>query len=263
MKRAAIALAILLMSNSTQAAQVLLEPVDGTGDYMTGWGDTLNSMLTELYNRGVGEIVIGTANGLYVDSETGYLGLSPATNNSPGAATPEQIQSIEEVAAKLQEGSDGTYGVSIKSNTSTFSPDSGYDSGFSVIANLPYVYHNSTNYRLIEAGTIPYHECFSILTPADADDVNVWEWSSTTTLTSLTCVALGGGTISIDLHETDSNGANGASMGLTSTCGSTKSTDNAPTDSSAASGNYARIVFGAPSGTVDEVTICINGVQSW
>lgn len=112
--------------------------------------------------------------------------------------------------------------------------------------------------------TVPFHQCFPILTPANADDVNVWEFRGTTTITSATCTAIGGGTIPVEIHETDANGANGVSVGLTFTCGATKSTDSTPTDTSIAAGNYARLVFTADAtGTVGEAVVCLDGTEVW
>lgn len=124
-----------------------------------------------------------------------------------------------------------------------------------------------TNTTISYAGTgndftMPYELPVPILTPADADDPMVDKVSRAVTLTSIDCVALGGGTISVDLQECDGNGANCASSGATiASCGATSSTDSTLTDSAIDSGDVLRIFLGAPSGTVDQVLIKINGTQ--
>jgi hypothetical protein len=49
-------------------------------------------------------------------------------------------------------GGDGYYGLSLKNNTSTFAPQSGYTGGFTIIGNLPYAYFNTALKALVYSG---------------------------------------------------------------------------------------------------------------
>lgn len=107
-----------------------------------------------------------------------------------------------------------------------------------------------------------YEVPITIISPADADDPLVDKVNRATTLTGIDCVALGGGTISIDLQECDANGANCASSGATiASCGATNSNDATLTDTSIDSGDWLKLVIGAPSGTVNQVAVKIYGTQ--
>lgn len=67
MKRLMLSVIFLIYSTSSFAAQIMLTPAEGTGDYMTGWGDKINDMFTELYAGG-GSMTWPTAAGLAVYS---------------------------------------------------------------------------------------------------------------------------------------------------------------------------------------------------
>lgn len=102
----------------------------------------------------------------------------------------------------------------------------------------------------------------TILAPADTDDPLIDKVKRATTLTGIDCVALGGGTISVDLQECDANGDNCATTGATiASCGATNTNDASLTDTSIASGAWLKLVIGAPSGTVNQVSVKVYGTQ--
>lgn len=52
MKKLYLSISFLLISSNLQAAQQILSPTEGTGNYMSGWEDKINAMFTELYASG-------------------------------------------------------------------------------------------------------------------------------------------------------------------------------------------------------------------
>jgi hypothetical protein len=126
-----------------------------------------------------------------------------------------------------------------------------------------------TNVTMDYAGTgnsitVPYELPTTVLAPADADDPLIDKANRAVTLVGVDCVALGGGTISIDIQECDANGANCATTGATiASCGATNTNDASLTNTSIDSGDWIKLVLGAPSGTVNQVAIKLYGTQIW
>lgn len=114
----------------------------------------------------------------------------------------------------------------------------------------------------ISAVAYPFREPGTILTPADADDAPWFRAGSALTLTSFGCIASGSTpSITVDLQECDSAGANCATVidgAITCNGGWDAGT---LTDTAVASGAIMRINLGAPSGTVDSIMFTLEGTQ--
>lgn len=187
----------------------------------------------------------------------------------------------------LGSGTDGTYGLSLMNNTSTFVPQSGYTGGFSVIANQPYAYVSAANVLLLTpantktltnttlntAGTgnditVPLNGLLddSITTPADADDL-IYAWTEhALILTKIYCVAQGTTpSITITLQECDdATCAAPSTIENAITCdGGLDEDDGTLTDGSIAAGAFIKILFGAPTGTVTSLKWSVKGTQVW
>jgi hypothetical protein len=104
----------------------------------------------------------------------------------------------------------------------------------------------------------------SILDPADADDF-VWrKLQFATTITDIHCIASGGGSITLTLQECDSAGANCANIDGAITCdGDGAEDDGSLTDGSADVGDWIKVLFSAPTGTVDSLSWKVYGTQVW
>jgi len=112
--------------------------------------------------------------------------------------------------------------------------------------------------------TVPYELPATLVSPADTDDPLIDKVKRATTLTGYDCVAIGGGTISVDIQECDADGANCATTGATTAaCGATNTNDATLTDTAIASGAWLKMVVGAPSGTVSQVSVKLYGTQTW
>ncbi len=104
---------------------------------------------------------------------------------------------------------------------------------------------------------------FVIKTPADADDFILFKAQTAITITDIHCIAQGGTSISMDVQECDSAGANCATVDAAITC----DTDGAEDDGTLSNGtidagDWVKIVLGAPSGTVNFLTGSIYYVET-
>jgi hypothetical protein len=111
---------------------------------------------------------------------------------------------------------------------------------------------------------LPISQTFTIVAPQDADDPLIYKFPRAATLVSLSCVALGGGTISVDIQECDADGANCTTTGATiASCGATNTDDSTLTDAAVDATDWYKLVIGAPSGTVDQVSVSLQWKESW
>lgn len=104
----------------------------------------------------------------------------------------------------------------------------------------------------ISVTTTTHQENFAIKTPVDADDFLLFKAQSAITVTDIHVIAQGGTSISVDVQECDSAGANCATVDAAITA----DTDGAQDDGAFSNGvidagDWVKIVLGAPSGTVN------------
>jgi hypothetical protein len=111
--------------------------------------------------------------------------------------------------------------------------------------------------------TRPWQYERTITSPADTDD---WLWfkaEAVLTIVSVSCVAQGTTpSITVDIQECDSDGANcSTSLSSAITCDGGNNTGTI-TDSTIDSGDWVKMLLGAPSGTVDAVSVQIAGTRA-
>jgi hypothetical protein len=104
---------------------------------------------------------------------------------------------------------------------------------------------------------------FAIKTPTDADDVLLFKAQTAITITDIHVIAQGGTSISVDIQECDSAGANCATVDAAITA----DTDGAEDDGTLSNGtidagDWVKLVLGAPSGTVNFLTGSIYYVET-
>jgi hypothetical protein len=104
-------------------------------------------------------------------------------------------------------------------------------------------------------------DTFTLINPTDTDDPLIYRALAAMTITRLDCVALGGGTISVDVQECDANGASCASGGISVTAAATNASDTSFTDAAIDSGDWLKMVIGAPSGTVNQVACSLQWTE--
>lgn len=100
-----------------------------------------------------------------------------------------------------------------------------------------------------------YQENFVVKSPADADDFLLFKARQAITITDIHVIAQGGTSISVDIQECDSAGANCSSVDAAITA----DTDGAEDDGTLSNptidaGDWVKVVLGAPSGTVNFVS---------
>jgi hypothetical protein len=98
-------------------------------------------------------------------------------------------------------------------------------------------------------------ENFVVKSPVDTDDFLLFKAQQAITITDIHVIAQGGTSISVDIQECDSAGANCATLDAAITA----DTDGAEDDGSLSNGaidagDWVKVVLGAPSGTVSFVT---------
>jgi hypothetical protein len=128
-----------------------------------------------------------------------------------------------------------------------------------------------TNKTLDTAGTgnsitVPLNGLLdgAITDPADADDMIYEKIQYATTITDVYCIAEGGGTITIDIQECSSTGGSCTSVDAAITCDADGAEDDGTlTNGSGDAGDWYKVVFGAPSGTVNNVSWVVRGTQTW
>lgn len=100
--------------------------------------------------------------------------------------------------------------------------------------------------------TNKFQENFAVKTPVDADDFLLFKAQQAITISDIHVIAQGGTSISVDVQECDSAGANCATVDAAITA----DTDGAEDDGTLSNGtidagDWVKIVLGAPSGTVN------------
>lgn len=109
----------------------------------------------------------------------------------------------------------------------------------------------------------PFHFERTISDPADADDAPFFHAYAALTITNVACVAEGTTpSITVDIQECASDGSTSCATILSSviTCNGGFDTGTI-SDGGIASGNTTRLLLGAPSGTVDSVTVFVEGTR--
>jgi len=110
---------------------------------------------------------------------------------------------------------------------------------------------------------MPYHYSDSITDPADDDDLTVDKVAFATTLTEVHCWAEGGGTIAITFQYCSAVASSCTSI-ETITCDSDGQSQTSTIDNpNVPDNNYIRILFAAPSGTVNSAGWELEGTQTW
>ena len=120
---------------------------------------------------------------------------------------------------------------------------------------------DTTSDQLIYYGAgkrvLPYRfqENFAIKSPVDADDVLMFKAQQAITVTDIHVLAQGGGTISVDIQECDSAGANCATVDAAISADSDGAEDDGTLSNGAIdAGDWVKLVLAAPSGTVNFLT---------
>lgn len=120
---------------------------------------------------------------------------------------------------------------------------------------------DTTSDQLIYYGAakrvLPYRlqENFAIKSPVDADDVLMFKAQQAITITDIHVLAQGGGTISVDIQECDSAGANCATVDAAISADSDGAEDDGALSNGAIdAGDWVKLVLAAPSGAVNFLT---------
>jgi len=108
----------------------------------------------------------------------------------------------------------------------------------------------------------PFIKERTISDPADADDFFWFRAPADLTLASFNCIAEGTSpSITVDLQECDSAGANCASVLAAAVTADGGNDAGTISDTAVASGAWMRALLGAPSGTVTAVSFTLAGTQ--
>lgn len=112
--------------------------------------------------------------------------------------------------------------------------------------------------------TVPYDLPTTLVNPADTDDPLIDKVKRATILTGMDCIALGGGTISVDVQECNANGASCVTTGATvAACGTTNTNDVTFSNADIAVNNTLKLAIVSISGTVSQVIVKVYGTQVW
>lgn len=104
----------------------------------------------------------------------------------------------------------------------------------------------------------------AITDPADADDMIYKKAQNAITLTDIHCLAEGGGTITLTLQECTTAGASCANIETAITCDADGAEDDGTlSDASIAAGAWIKVLYSAPTGTVNNVAWTVYGTQTW
>jgi len=99
---------------------------------------------------------------------------------------------------------------------------------------------------------------FVVKTPVDTDDFLLLKTRHAATITDIHCLAAGGGTISTDIQECDSAGANCATVDAAITADSDGAEDDGSLSNGAIdAGDWLKVVNSAPTGTVNFLTCSV------
>lgn len=104
----------------------------------------------------------------------------------------------------------------------------------------------------------------AITDPADADDMIYAKAPNALTITDIHCLAEGGGTITLTLQECTAAGASCANIEGAITCDADGAEDDGTlTDGAIAAGAWIKVLYSAPTGTVNNVAWTVYGTQTW
>lgn len=208
---------------------------------------------------------IGSTVQAYDASLTTWAGITPGTGVGTVLATPS---SANLRAAVTDESGTGVLlfaGGDVGAATSTGAVDFGGATSFEIpngasptVDAAGEVAVDTTSDQLIYYGTgkrvLPYRfqENFAIKSPVDADDVLMFKAQQAITITDIHVLAQGGGTISVDIQECDSAGANCATVDAAISADSDGAEDDGTLSNGAIdAGDWVKLVLAAPSGTVN------------
>lgn len=124
-------------------------------------------------------------------------------------------------------------------------------------------------YDTVGAGnslTVPLNGILNgaITDPADADDMIYVKAPNAMTITDIHCLAEGGGTITITLQECSASGGSCANIEGAITCDADGAEDDGTlTDGAIAAGAWIKVLYSAPTGTVNNVAWTVYGTQTW
>lgn len=100
-----------------------------------------------------------------------------------------------------------------------------------------------------------YQENFVVKSPADSDDFLLFKARQAITVTDIHVIAQGGTSISVDIQECDSAGANCSTVDAAITADTDGAEDDGTlSNPSIDAGDWVKVVLGAPSGTVNFVS---------
>lgn len=197
------------------------------------------------------------------DNGSNYVGWgSPASNDNDlillgPTADPTGGQVLSFAAPSSVTGSDGTARDSSQSSWITpVTADS-----TTTFTNKTFSYAGTGNDL-----TVPLNGLLdgAITDPADADDMIYIKVQNAITITDIHCLAEGGGTITVTLQECTSAGASCSDIEGAITADSDGAEDDGTlTDGAIAAGAWIKVLFGAPSGTVNNVAWAVYGTQTW
>ena len=103
---------------------------------------------------------------------------------------------------------------------------------------------------------------FAVKTPVDADDFLLLKAQTAMEITDIHVIAQGGTSISVDVQECDSAGANCATVDAAITATTTGAEDDGEfSNGTIDAGDWVKVVLGAPSGTVDYLAGSIYYVE--
>jgi len=108
-------------------------------------------------------------------------------------------------------------------------------------------------------------EDFTILNPVAADNSMLFKAQYAMTVSAIHCIAEGGGTITLQILECSSTGTSCAGLdgSTTITCDSDGATDDGSlSNPSIDAGDWVKVLYGAPSGTVNTLTYSIYYSES-
>ena len=215
--------------------------------------------------RGLLDLEAGTDFNSYDADLTTWAGITPGTGVGTALATPSSANLRSAVTDESGTGALLFAGGNIGAATSTGAVDFGGATSLEVpngasptVDAAGEVAVDTTSDQLIYYGAgkrvLPYRlqENFAIKSPVDADDVLMFKAQQAITITDIHVLAQGGGTISVDVHECDSAGANCATVDAAISADSDGAEDDGALSNGAIdAGDWVKLILAAPSGTVN------------
>ena len=215
--------------------------------------------------RGLLDLEAGTDFNSYDADLTTWAGIVPGTGVGTALATPSSANLRSAVTDESGTGVLLFAGGNIGAATSTGAVDFGGATSLEVpngaaptVDVAGEIAVDTTSDQLIYYGTgkrvLPYRfqENFAIKSPVDADDVLMFKAQRAITVTDIHVLAQGGGTISVDIQECDSAGANCATVDAAISADSDGAEDDGAISNGAIdAGDWVKLVLAAPSGTVN------------